>query len=193
MHDLMKVLIEGKKDISSLPKNVCTKMGDIFECLTEIPLLDILKLIDTEKAQKIFNTIDKIVALAHVSQSMGNYFARDDSLEPALSTVCQGLRGDSDFGQILRVRGGTFQSLASGFNHLKSPGDRDLSGSTRTTRGRGFDGGNSRTSQRQPRSGNYCWAFQRGGQCSRRRTCRFQHRCMTCGNRNHGSSNCSRS
>ena len=188
----MKVLIEGKKDISSLPKNVCTKIRDIFECLTEIPLLDILKLIDTEKAKKIFNTIDKIVALAHVSQSMGNYFARDDALDPALSTVCTGLGGESDFGHILRVRGGTFQSLASRFNHLKSPGDRDLSGSTRATRGRGFGGENSRTSQRQPRAGNYCWDFQRG-QCSRRQNCRFQHRCMTCGNRNHGSNYCNRS
>ena len=128
MHDLMKVLNEGKKDISSLPKNVCTKICDIFECLTEIPLLDILKLIDTEKAQKIFNTIDKIVALAHVSQSMGNYFARDDSLEPALSTVCQGLRGDSDFGQILRVRGGDVSITCVWFQSLKVAGGSRLIG-----------------------------------------------------------------
>ena len=64
-------------------------------------MIDILKLIDNEKAKKIFTSIDKIVALAHVSQSMGNYFARDDFLDPALSTVCQALRGSKDFAFIL--------------------------------------------------------------------------------------------
>ena len=186
MHDLMKTLIDGKQNISSLPKTVISKLGDIFECLKDIPTLDILKLINKEKAEKIFNSIDKIVALAHVSQSMGSYFARDDSLEPALSIVCQGLRGSTDFEHILRVRGGTFQSLASAFYHLKSSGDRDLSGSTRTYKGRGFGGGNFR---RRPRTGNYCWSFQQNGRCSKR-DCGFTHRCMRCGNRNHGGNNC---
>ena len=76
----MKILVDGKRSISSVPKTVRRKIEEIFECLKDIPMLDILKLIDNEKAQKLFNTIDKIVALAHVSQSMGNYFARDDAL-----------------------------------------------------------------------------------------------------------------
>ena len=70
MHDLMKTLIDGKQNISSLPKTVSSELGDIFECLKDIPMLDILRLINHEKAQKIFHSIDKIVALAHVSQSM---------------------------------------------------------------------------------------------------------------------------
>ena len=189
MHDLMKTLIDGKQNISSLPKTVSSKLGNIFECLKDIPMLDILRLINHEKAQKIFHSIYKIVALAHVSQSMGNYFARDDSLEPALSIVCQGLRGNTDFEHILRVRGGTFQCLASAFYHFKSPGDCDLSGSTRGTRGRGFGGGKFRNPQRRPRTGNYCWAFQRNGRCSKR-DCGFSHRCMRCGNKNHGGDTC---
>ena len=127
MHDLMSMLIKGKQSASEIHKSVIAKLGDIFECIKDVPLIEILSLIDKEKAQKILLIIDKIVALAHVSQSMGNYFASDDSLEPALSVVCQGLRGDCNFEHILRS-GVTFQSLASAFHHLKSPKDRDLSG-----------------------------------------------------------------
>ena len=61
---------------------------------------------------------------------MGNYFARDDALDPALSTVCQALRGDNYFEYMLRRGGGSFQSLASAYYHLKLPRDRDLSGRT---------------------------------------------------------------
>ena len=78
MHDLMKNLLDGKRDITPLPKTVSGILGNIFECLKDISVIDMLKMIDNEKAQKIFSSIDKIVALAHVSQSMGNYFARDD-------------------------------------------------------------------------------------------------------------------
>ena len=190
MHDLTKTLLEGKQKISSLPKAVQTKVADIFECLENIPLIDILKFIDNEKANKIFSLIDKITALAHVSQSMGNYFARDDSLDPALSIVCQALRGNIDFELLLRSRGGTFQSLASAYYHLKSPVDHDLTGSTHTTRARRSRRRNFRDPPRQtaygPRS---CWYFQRHGRCSKR-DCVYSHRCSRCGSKNHGEKTC---
>ena len=128
MHDLIKNSLNGKRDISSLHKTITAKLGDIFKCLDEIPVIDLLYLINKKTAQKICSSIDKIVALAHVSQSMGDYFARDDSLDPALSIVCQGLRGNINFEQILRLRGGTFQSLAAAYWHLKSEVDHDLTG-----------------------------------------------------------------
>ena len=106
MHDLMTNLIDGSQGITSIPKPTISKLENIFECLKDVPMIDILKLVDKEKAKKIFTSIDKIVALAHVSQSMGNYFARDDSLDPALSTVCQALRGDTEVEYILRSGGG---------------------------------------------------------------------------------------
>ena len=89
-----------------MPKSIRAKLRDIFECLKEIPMIGILKFIDNEKAQKNFSTIDRIAALAHVSQSMGKYFARDDSLDPALSVVCLALRVNIDFELFLRSRRG---------------------------------------------------------------------------------------
>ena len=105
LHDLTKNFLTGKQDINSLHKSSLARLGDIFECLKNIPLIDILKLIDREKAEKICSAMDKIGALAHFSQSMGNYFARDDSLDPALSIACQALMGNFDIEYILRKRG----------------------------------------------------------------------------------------
>ena len=52
MHDLMSILIKGKQRVSSIPKTVTTKLVDIFEGIKDVSLIDILKLIDQEKAQK---------------------------------------------------------------------------------------------------------------------------------------------
>ena len=188
MHDLMKHLLDGKQEISSLPKSITGKLEDIFGCLKNTPLIEILKLIDSEKAQKLFACIDKIVALAHVSQSMGNYFARDDAIDPALSTVCQALRGNIDFEHILRSRGGTFQSLASAYYHLKSPADRDLRGSTTNYRAP-KETRRGDTSGRRPSGSKVCWFFQKNGRCSRQ-NCWFAHRCTRCGSKNHGEKSC---
>ena len=111
LHDLMKGLLDGEQQIDDLPKAVQKKLTNSFECLNKVPIMDILKLIDDDKAKKLFLSIEKIVALAHVSQSMGNYFARDDALDPALSTVCQALREDTDFEFILKKCGGGLSRL----------------------------------------------------------------------------------
>ena len=191
MHDLTKIILEGKQKFSSLPKPVQTKVANILECLKDLPLIDILKIIDDEKANKILSLIDKITALAHLSQSMGNYFARDDSLDPALSIVSETLRGNIDFELLLRSRGGTFQTLASAYYHLKSPVDHDLSGNTHTSKTKKYRGGrNFRDPPRQTAtSKRNCWYFQKHGRCSKP-DCSYSHRCLRCGSKNHGEKKC---
>ena len=187
MHDLMSILLEGEQGTNDLPKAVQSKLTDIFECLHEIPIIDILKLINDVKANKILSTIEKIVSLAHVNQSIGNYFARDDALDPALSTICQALRDNAGIEFFLEKRGGTFQSLTAAFHHLKSPDDRDLVGSTHTPWERRNYTPNP-YKKRRPLQGN-CWFFQKHGRCSKR-DCRFDHKCARCGKRSHGETNC---
>ena len=51
MHDLMANLIDGSQDITSIPVAMKSKLGEIFECLKNVPMIDILKLIDNEKAK----------------------------------------------------------------------------------------------------------------------------------------------
>ena len=190
MHDIMKTLLEGERDLNSLPKKVKTKLGDMLECLKEVPVLDILKFIDSERAHKILSSLDKIVSLAHVSQSMGNYFARDDSLDPALSIVCEGLRGDTDFEYILRSRGGTFQSLASAYNHLKSAAYHDATGRTDPSRsGEDRAANMSKTRRRTSSRRGICWFFQKQRGCAKR-VCNFDHRCRRCDKKDHGEYEC---
>ena len=184
MHDLMKALIDGKKDVKSLPKSVCAKLSDFFECLKDIPILDVLKLIDDKKAQKILATLDKIVSLANLSQSMGNYFARDDSLDPALCVVCEGLRASTDFEDMLKLRGGTFQSLASAYHHLKATTDRDAAGRSNPRGGGGYRATNSRAQM-----GGFCFHFQRNSRCTKR-DCTYVHRCSKCNRTDHGAREC---
>ena len=185
LHDLMKSLLDGEQKIDELPKTVKEKLVDRFECLNKVPIIDTLKLINADKAKKLVSSVEKIVALTHVSQSMGSYFARDDALDPALSTVCQALRGNTDFEFILKKRGGTFQSLAAAFYHLKSNEDRDLTGSTPPSSQGQYSYPRSRF---RPLSGT-CWYFQKHGRCSRR-DCKFTHKCARCGKKSHGETTC---
>ena len=55
MHNLVKALLDGKRQLNTLPKTIRVKPGDIFECLKDFPLMDVLKLIDNEKAHKFFS------------------------------------------------------------------------------------------------------------------------------------------
>ena len=60
MHDLMKILITGEQKLGSLHKSTCTKLGNIFDCLKDIPIVDILRLIDAQKAEKIAPPLTKL-------------------------------------------------------------------------------------------------------------------------------------
>ena len=101
----MQYLLDGEQRLDDLPRSLQNKLTDVFDCIRKIPMLDILRLIDRAKTNKICVSIEKIVGLAHVSQSMGDYFARDDALDPALSTVCQALRDSTSIEFILKKRG----------------------------------------------------------------------------------------
>ena len=170
-------------------KTIKSRPSDVFESLKEIPIIDLISMINKERAQKVFSSIDKIVALAHVSQSMGNYFARDDSLDPALSIVCPGLGGSINFEYMLRARGGTFQSLAAAYWHLKADVDHDVSGTTTTPFGEKKRGFNKNTRREPKRRKAYCFFFQKAGRCSKR-DCLFRHRCARCGKKDHGEKQC---
>ena len=51
------------------------------------PPIKISEFFNRDKAAEILKKLEKISSLAHFSQSMADYFARDDALEPALSVL----------------------------------------------------------------------------------------------------------
>ena len=79
-----------------------------------------IEFINKVKAADILKLVGKISSLAHFSQSMADYFARDDALEPALAVVCEVLRTSQDVGGVLEKRAATFMSLAQPYDKHRS-------------------------------------------------------------------------
>ena len=84
-----------------LPETMC-------KYLKNVPPLKLIELINPQKAADIQKILGKISSLAHFSQSMTDFFAHDDSLEPALAVVCEVLRDNEDVGAVLKKRSATF-------------------------------------------------------------------------------------
>ena len=61
--------------------------SDLFTSLKKVPPIKMLRRINETTATKILGILRKISELAHFSQSMADYFAHDDALEPALGEV----------------------------------------------------------------------------------------------------------
>ena len=49
----MKCLLDGDQKIDILQKQVHQKLADSFDCLSNIPIMDILKLINNSKTKKL--------------------------------------------------------------------------------------------------------------------------------------------
>ena len=84
--------------------------------LEHVPPLKLIEFVNQKKAEEIRKAIKKISALAHFSQSMADYFARDDALEPALAVVCEVLRNTEDIGGLMEKKAASFLSMAQPFD-----------------------------------------------------------------------------
>ena len=73
--------------------------------LEHVPPLKLIEFVNKKKAEDIQKALAKISSLAHFSQSMADYYARDHALEPALAVVCEVLRNKEDIGGLLKKRG----------------------------------------------------------------------------------------
>ena len=74
--------------------------------------------------------------MAYFGESLTDYFALDDVLEPALAVICEVLRGSEDFGAVLEKRSSSFIGLAQAFQKFRSPNDHDYEMRTLSTFGR---------------------------------------------------------
>lgn len=182
--DLESILQEGESEelnLLDLTKPVMPEL--LFKSLKKAPPMKILGLFNKKMAADVQNLLKKIGSLAHFSQSMANFYALDDSLEPALAVVCKALRNGEDVGAILGERG-TFLGLAQVFQKYRSKQDHDL-GSEQNINNNQYGG-----TKYEPSRG-FCYHFQKNDSCYRRR-CPFKHECARCGSRNHGERYCGR-
>ena len=107
--DLEKVFEKGEAEGFKLLK-MPTPVPPATFCnyLKKVPPLKLIEFVNQEKAKEIQKIMAKISSLAHFSQSMADYFARDDALEPALAVVCEVLRNTEDVGGVLKNQAAHF-------------------------------------------------------------------------------------
>ena len=179
--DLEKLLHDGelagfkmlKMPVPMSPEAMCGY-------LKSAPPIKIVECMNKKKAADILKLVGKISSLAHFSQSMAEYFARDDALEPALAAVCEVLRTSQDVGAVLEKRATSFMGLAQPFDKHRSAADRDAFLRVDFSKN---SGPGRATSQ-----GGLCFRFQKR-YCNPGR-CSFVHKCLNCGSSEHGESNC---
>ena len=100
--DIGDILTEGEDEALNLLKlGEPVLPSDLFTSLEKVRPVKMLRLINETTATKILGILRKISELAHFSQSMADYFAHDDTLEPALAVLCEVLRTAPDIGAVL--------------------------------------------------------------------------------------------
>ena len=173
--DLEKLFENGEPEGFKLLKIPTPVSPETFcKYLEHVPPLKLIEFVNQEKAKKIRRAIKKISSLAHFSQSMTDYFARDDALEPALAVICEVLRDTDDIGGLMEKKAASFLSLAQPYEKERSREDHDVTSRKNLSK-----------PTNQKRS---CFNFQKGS-CYFK-DCYYKHECEVCGSRSHGANKC---
>ena len=192
--DLEETLERGEVEALNLLKlEEPVTPSELFSSLKNVPLQKIMQLINESTAKKVSELLKKISDLAHFSQSMADYFAHDDALEPALAVLCEVLRNAPDIGKILNNNCQTFLGLANCFQKLRSEEDHDVQSTTTTRKSAGKNAMKPRQlrpSSHLPYRPGLCFRFQSLAGCHRN-NCDFAHSCASCNSQEHGKSQCS--
>ena len=98
--------------------------GVVFKFLGNAPPIRIMELVNERKAADRCTLICKKSSMAYLSQSMTEYLAHDDALEPALPVICENLRNNEDVSAVMRKQATTFLGKVQSFQQLRSPKPR---------------------------------------------------------------------
>ena len=173
--DLEKLFEKGEPEGFKLLKLQKPVAPETFcKYLEHVPPLKLIEFVNQGKATKIRKALKKISSLAHFSQSMTDYFARDDALEPALAVICEGLRDNEDIGGLMEKKAASFLSWAQPYEKERSAEDHDVTSRRKV----------SKTANKSL----LCFNFQNG--TCRLRECHFKHSCRYCGSAGHGEFKC---
>ena len=178
--DLEKLLEKGDSEgFKTLKLPGLIQPETMCKYLKDVPPIKLIEFINRQRATKIRTLLTKISSLAHFSQSMTDFFAHDDALEPALAVVCDVLRNNDKIGGVLD-KNSSFLSMAQPYDKNRSKDDHDVLDIEKSKK---------TTNLRRPqRSRQNCFFFQ-NGTCWRR-SCTFKHACNRCGSSRHGRSDC---
>ena len=151
---------------------------------------------DYPRFQHFCTVLKRIQANLEFTQSLAEYFATDDMLEPALLVVSSAIRRNLNLEESLRGGSVTAQSLL--YRHRASPRDHDFSTrrsvkEPRVQNSKPLFSHFSRTKQLGTPSPGFpigtCWRFQTTNACPKD-DCRYDHTCCHCHSKSHGKRSC---
>ena len=162
--------------------------------LSDGSFLDLMKNMNSSRCDKFCSIMNRIHGNLKFSQSLNEYFATDDMLEPALLLIAEAIRNGPDLGTFLR--GGSVAAAAMMYRHRASSSDHDWrsskkAGFQKTTFG---SSGSTTGFQKQkaiPYKFGYCFEFQHTGSCETT-DCHYKHKCSKCEESTHGADTCQR-
>ena len=165
--------------------------------LSDGSFLSTLYTLNQKRCIEICEIIERIAANLEFSQSLGEYFANDDMLEPALMLIADALRKGPNL--LKTLNGGSVASNALIFRNRAAIGDHDKNASPKSfqLKKNQIDGKNtyknnvfSQTRQKQLTfKMGYCFRFQHTNVCQNS-DCPYNHICHQCDSADHGYKSC---
>ena len=163
------------------------------DTLSDGSFLSTMRLLDPNRFNKFCTIFNRIQANLDFTQSLSDYFATDEMLEPALMVISDAIRRNLNLRTALH--GGSVAASAVMYRHRASPYDRDFAARGSPTRewrtpktSSGF-----RTKSGTPRLAKYpigaCWSFQTNNVCTKT-GCTYDHSCCHCFSKLHGKESC---
>ena len=131
----------------------------------------------------------------HFSQSLSEFFATDDMLDPALSLISEAIRNGPNLNTTLR--GGSFASAALIYRHRAPKRDHDFCSIFTSPRSTRPSVNSKKKVKFEPKEDDkqgvftkgYCYRFQLTNKCEKK-DCNYRHKCCTCDSSAHGQNFC---
>ena len=155
--------------------------------------LDTMRILDPNRFRKFCTIFNRIQANLDFTQSLSDYFATDEMLEPALLVISDAIRRGLNLRTTLR--GGSVAANAQMYRHRAPASDREFSSRRPPTRDRRTEN-TSPTFRKRPSTfarAKYpvgtCWSFQSNNECNKS-DCTYDHSCCHCFSKKHGKASC---
>ena len=163
--------------------------------LSDGSFIDLMKKMNPSRYSKFCNIMNRLHGNLNFSQSLNEYFATDDMLEPVLMLIAEAMRKGPDLGTFLR--GGSVAASTLMYRHRASPNDHDWKTNRYTNYTKNTYNSRKLPPERQKLKNSYkytvgyCFQFQQTGSCESSE-CRYFHKCSKCHEPTQGEDTCER-
>ena len=163
---------------STLPENS-------HKILSNGSFLDLMRKANQKNFNEFCKIFNRVLSNMHFSQSLSEFFATDDMLDPALSLISEAIRNGPNLNTTLR--GGSFASAALIYRHRAPKRDHDFCSIFTSARSTRPSVNSQKKVKFEPKEDDkqdvftrgYCHRFQLTNKCEKK-DCTYRHKCCTC-------------